>query len=82
MITKKDPLKQVLLNCRSILVSNDKLSPDGIYDELNKILFLKNQHDHKCRMSGKSFSKEEFRLRLNNAPEEIRKELEDDRLAK
>jgi type I restriction enzyme M protein len=82
MITKKDSLKQVLLNCRSIMVSNDKLSPDGIYDELSKILFLKNQHDHKCRMAGKSFSKEEFRLRLNNAPEEIRKELEDDRLAK
>jgi hypothetical protein len=36
MITKKDTLKQVLLNCRSILVSNDKLSPDGIYDELEK----------------------------------------------
>ena len=49
MITEKDPLKQVLLNCRSILVSNDKLSPDGIYDELSKIRFLKNQYDHKCR---------------------------------
>jgi type I restriction enzyme M protein len=58
------------------------LSSDGVFDDLSKILFLKNQYDRKCRVSGKSFSPEEFSRFLNHSSEEIKREMKDDRLGK
>jgi type I restriction enzyme M protein len=82
MSRENDLFKQALLSCKSILFTNDKLSSDGIFDELSKILFMKNQYDRKCRMSGNSFSAEEFSQYLNNVCEEIKREMKDDRLGK
>jgi hypothetical protein len=82
MSIENDLFKQALLSCKSILFTNDKLSSDGIFDELSKILLMKNQYDRKCRMSGKGFSPEEFSQYLNHAPEEITREMKDDRLVK
>jgi type I restriction enzyme M protein len=82
MITEIDRFNQTLTRCCSIIKNNDKLSSDGIFDELSKILFMKNQYDWKCRMSGKGFSPEEFSQYLNHATEEIKREMKDDRLGK
>jgi type I restriction enzyme M protein len=80
MITGIDRFNQTLTRCCSIIKNNDKLSSDGIYDDLSKILFLKNQYDRKCLMAGSSFSAQEFSRFLNHAAEEIKREIKDDRL--
>jgi hypothetical protein len=80
MITVIDRFNHTLPRCCSIIKNNDKLSSDGIYDELSKILFMKNQYDRKYRTAGKSFSPEEFGQYLNHASEEIKREIKDNRL--
>lgn len=82
MITETDRFSQILSKCCTIIKNNDKLSSDGVFDELSKILFMKNQYDRKCRVSGKNFSPEEFSQYLNHASEEIKREIKDDRLEK
>jgi type I restriction enzyme M protein len=82
MITETDRFNQILTKCCTIIKNNDKLSSDGVFDEISKILFMKNQYDRKCRMSEKSFSPEEFSQYLNHASEEIKREMKDDRLEK
>ena len=82
MITEIDRFNQTLTRCRSIIKNNDKLSSEGIFDELSKILFMKNQYDWKCRMSGIRFSQGGFGQFLNHAGEEIKREIKDDRLVK
>jgi type I restriction enzyme M protein len=82
MITVIDRFNHTLPRCCSIIKNNDKLSSDGIYDDLSKILFMKNQYDRKYRTAGKSFSPEEFGQYLNHTAEEIKREIKDNRLVK
>jgi type I restriction enzyme M protein len=80
MITGIDRFNHTLTRCCSIIRNNDKLSSDGVFDDLSKILFMKYQYDRKCRTAGKAFSPKEFRRFLNHASEEIKREIKDDRL--
>jgi type I restriction enzyme M protein len=80
MITGIDRFNRTLTRCCSIIRNNDKLSSDGVFDEISKILFMKNQYDRKCRTAGKGFSPKEFSRFLNHAGEEIKREIKDDRL--
>ena len=73
MSTGIDRFNQTLTRCCSIIRNNDKLSSDGVFDDLSKILFMKYQYDRKCRTAGKGFSPEEFSRCLNHAGEEIKK---------
>jgi type I restriction enzyme M protein len=82
MSTGIDRFNHTLTRCCSIIKNNDKLSSDGVFDDLSKILFIKNQYDRKCSLSGKGFSPEEFSQFLNHADEEIKREIKDDRLDK
>jgi type I restriction enzyme M protein len=82
MIAEIYRFNQTLTRCCSIIKNNDKLSSDGVFDELSKIMFMKNQYDWKCRISGKGFSPEEFSQFLNHAVEEIKREMKVDRLGK
>jgi type I restriction enzyme M protein len=82
MIKENYQFEQTLTRCCSIIKNNDKLSSDGVFDELSKILFMKNQYDRKYRTAGKGFSQEEFSQFLNHACEEITREIKEDRLVK
>ena len=80
MNTEINRLNQTLTRCCSIIKNNDKLSSDGVFDDLSKILFMKYQYDRKCRTAGKGFSAKEFSRFLNHTGEEIKREMTDDRL--
>ncbi|MGD2091517.1 MAG: N-6 DNA methylase [Candidatus Aminicenantes bacterium] len=82
MSTGIDQFNQTLTKCCSIIRNNDKLSSDGVFDDLSKILFMKYQYDRKCQTAGKGFSPEEFNRFLNHAGEEIKREIKDDRLVR
>lgn len=71
-IFTRDEFSKLLLNCHNIIRNNDKLSPEGAFDEISKILFIKIRYE---RDQGKQkFSKAKF-LELKQQYEYMNKQL-------
>lgn len=55
----RDEFSRLLFKCHNIIRNNDKLSPEAAFDEISKILFIKNRYE-RTNSGTQIFSKEEF----------------------
>ncbi len=63
----RDEFSKLLYKCHTIIRNNDKLSPEGAFDEISKILFIKIRYE---RQKGKNiFSLARFNELKNNYEE-------------
>lgn len=56
----RDDFSKLLFKCHNIIRNNDKLSPEGAFDEISKILFMKIRYEREQAKAKALFSKKEF----------------------
>jgi type I restriction enzyme M protein len=56
----RDDFSKLLFKCHNIIRNNDKLSPEGAFDEISKILFMKIRYEREQAKKKALFSKKEF----------------------
>ena len=56
----RDEFSKLLFKCHNIIRNNDKLSPEGAFDEISKILFMKIRYERDNEKARVIFSKEKF----------------------
>ena len=56
----RDDFSKLLFKCHNIIRNNDKLSPEGAFDEISKILFMKIRYEREQAQKKQLFSKEKF----------------------
>ncbi|NUM32679.1 MAG: N-6 DNA methylase [Bacteroidetes bacterium] len=66
----RDDFSKLLFRCHNIIRNNDKLSPEGAFDEISKILFMKIRYEREQATKRQLFSKSKF-IELKKAHDEI-----------
>ncbi len=66
----REDFSKLLFKCHNIIRNNDKLSPEGAFDEISKILFMKIRYEREQATKRQLFSKAKF-IELKKAHEEI-----------
>jgi len=74
----RDEFSRLLFKCHNIIRNNDKLSPEGAFDEISKILFMKIRYERDHEKARVIFSKEKFQEDQKNYELNVRPYLNGD----
>ena len=67
----REEFTKTLQACHNIIRNNDKLSPEAAFDEISKLLFMKNRYERKQKGT-KVFTREQYESDVKNYEENIR----------
>lgn len=67
----REEFTKILQSCHNIIRNNDKLSPEGAFDEISKLLFMKIRFEREQRGT-KVFTKQEYEDQSNNYNKHVR----------
>ena len=67
----REEFTKILQACHNIIRNNDKLSPEGAFDEISKLLFMKIRYEREQRAT-KVFTKQEYLEQAENYEKNIR----------